>query len=103
MGSGNKTTLIISDNEMEDIIKIVKSREDSGLILEGVTEAVQNELKEQKGELLSMLLSTLSASLLRNILAGKGINRAGEDRGKNRAGQGVIRAVYGSRSSKMDS
>ena len=103
MGSGNKTTLIISDTEMEDIIKIVKSLEDSGLILKGVTEAVQNELKEQKGEFLSMLLSTLSASLLRNILAGKGINRAGEDRGKNRAGQGVIRAVYGSRSSKMDS
>ena len=44
----NTTTLIISNNEMEDIIKIVKSLEDSGLLSKGVTEAVQNEVKEQK-------------------------------------------------------
>ena len=51
LGSGhNNTTLIISNNEMEDIIKIVKSLEDSGLFLKGVTETVQNEVKEQKGE-----------------------------------------------------
>ena len=48
LGSGN-TTLIISNNEIEDIIKIVKSLEDSGLLLEGVTETVRNEVKEQKG------------------------------------------------------
>ena len=48
LGSGNTTTLIISNNEMEDIIKIVKSLEDSGLLLKGVTETVQNEVKEQK-------------------------------------------------------
>ena len=48
----NNTTLIISNNEMEDIIKIVKSLEDSGLFLKGVTETVQNEVKEQKGEFL---------------------------------------------------
>ena len=63
LGSGN-TTLIISNNEMEDIIKIVKSLEDSALLLKGVTETVQNEVKEQKGGFLSMLLSTLDASLL---------------------------------------
>ena len=45
LGSGNITTLIISNNEMEDIIKIVKSLEDSGLLLKGVTETVQNEVK----------------------------------------------------------
>ena len=84
----NTTTLIISNNEMEDIIKIVKSLEDSGLLLKGVTETVQNEVKEQKGGFLSMLLGTLGASLLGNILAGKGINRAGE---------GVIRAGYGNK------
>ena len=50
MGSGhNHTTLIISNNEIEDIIKIVKSLEDSGLLSKGVTETVQNEAKEQKG------------------------------------------------------
>ena len=48
LGSGN-TTLIISNNEMEDIIKIVKSLEGSGLLLKGVTETVQNEVKKQKG------------------------------------------------------
>ena len=62
---------------MEDIIKIVKSLKDSGLLLKGVSEAVQNEVNEQKGRFLSMLLGTLGASLLGNILAGKGINRAG--------------------------
>ena len=69
--SGHKT-LIISNNEMEDI-KIVKSYEDFGLLLKGVTEAVQNEIKEQKGGFLSMLLGTLGASLLGNLLTEKGI------------------------------
>ena len=54
LGSENTTTLIISNDEMEDIIKIVKSLEDSGLLLKGVTETVQNEVKEQKGGFLSM-------------------------------------------------
>ena len=64
---------------MEDIIKIVKSLEDSGLLLKRVSETIQNEAKEQKGGFLSMLLGTLGASLLGNIFAGKGINRAGEE------------------------
>ena len=82
LGSGNTTTLIISNDEMNDIIKIVKSLEDSGLLLKGVTETVQNEVKKQKGGFLSMLLGTLGATLLGNILAGKEINRAGKDRGR---------------------
>ena len=86
LGSGNNTTLIISNKDMDDLIKIVKSLEDSGLLLKGVTETVQNEVKEQKGGFLSMLLGTLGASLLGNLLTGKGIHRAGE--GIVRAGEG---------------
>ena len=73
---------------MEDIIKIVKSFEDSGLFLKGVTETVHNEVKEQKGGFLSMPLGTLGASLLGNILPGRGINRAAE---------GIVRAGYGNK------
>ena len=73
LGSGNKTTLIISNDEIEGIIKVVKSLVDSGLLLKEVTETVQNEVKEQKGGFLSMLLGTLNASLLGNLLTGKGI------------------------------
>ena len=58
------TTLIISNDEIENIVKIVKPLKDSGLLLKGVTETVQNEGKEQKGGFLSMLLGTLGASLL---------------------------------------
>ena len=71
----SSTTLTISNNEMEDI-KIVKSLEDSGLLLKGVTRKVQNEVKEQNEGFLSMLSCTLGASLLANILTGQGINRA---------------------------
>ena len=63
MGSGNTTTIIISNDEINDIIRIIKSLEDSGLLLKGVTETVQNEVKEQKGGFLSKLLGTLGASL----------------------------------------
>ena len=88
LGSGNMTTLITSNDEIHDIIKIVKYLEDSGLLVKGVTETVQNEVKKQKGGFLSMLLGTLGASLLGNILTGRGINRAGKGRvrGINRAG-----------------
>ena len=92
LGSGN-TALIISNNEMEDIIKIVKSLEDSGLSLKGVTETVQNEVKEQKVGFLSIVLGTLGASLLGNILSGRGVNKKG--RGEKRAGEGIVRAGEG--------
>ena len=100
LGSGNTTTLIISNNKGEDIIKIVKSRENSGLLLKGITETVQNEVKEQKGGFLSMLLGTLGASLLENLLTGKGIYRAGKGKGIVRAGDRIVRAGYGN--NKMD-
>ena len=75
---GGNTTLIISNKDMDDFIEILKSLEDSGLLLKGVTESAQNEVKEQRSGFLSMLLGTLGASLLGNLLAGKGIHRAGE-------------------------
>ena len=83
LGSGN-TILIISNEEMNDM-KIIKSLEKSGLLIEGACETIKNEAKEQKDRLLSMLLVTLSATLLGNILTGKGTIRAGE--GIIRAGQ----------------
>ena len=75
-GSG-KTTLIISNEEMTDIMKIIQVLEDSNILLKRVNKTIKNETKEQKGDLLSMLLGTLGASLLENLLAGKGIVRAG--------------------------
>ena len=84
LGSGT-TILIISNDEIEEIIKVVKSLEDSGLLIKGLSKTIQNEAKEQKKGFLSMLLGTLGATLLGNILAGKGMNRAGE---------GFIRASY---------
>ena len=87
------TTSIISNDEIHDIIKIVKYLEDSGLLVKVITETVQNEVKEQKGGFLSMLLGTLGASLLGNLLTGRGIYRAGK-------GKGVLRAGYGNNNSK---
>ena len=75
---------------MEDIIKIVKSLEDSGLLLKGVSETIQYEAKEQKGGFVSMLLGTLGASLLGNILAGKGTIA-------KRQGQRIVRPGYGNK------
>ena len=90
LGSG-ATTLIISNDEMDDILKIVKSLENSGLLLKGVSETIQHEAKEQTGGFLGMLLGTLGASLLGDVLSkglsGKGLIRAGEE---------TIRAGYGS-------
>ena len=78
LGSGT-TTLIISNDEMNDITKIVKSLENSGVLLKGVSETIQHEAKEQRGGFLSMLLGTLGASLLGNLLTGgKGVISAGE-------------------------
>ena len=85
LGSGhnNNTTLIISNDEMDDILKIIKSLEDSGVLLKGVSETIQHEAKEQRGGFLSMLLGTLGASLPGDILSkglsGKGVIRAGKE------------------------
>ena len=72
LGSGhnnnNNTTLIISNDEMDDFLKTDKSLEDSGILLKGVSETIQNEAKEQRGGFLVMLLGTLGASLLGDLL-----------------------------------
>ena len=81
------------------ILKIVKSLKDSGILLDGITETVKNEVKEQKHGFLSILLDTLGASLLGDLLtknlSGSGVIRAGE--GTIRGGKGTIRAGYGSK------
>ena len=101
-GSGT-TTLIISNKEINDIMKIVQALEDSDILLKGVTKTIKNETKEQKGGFLSMLLGTLGASLLGNLLSGKGIVRAGSGRRsldystsyRSKKGKGIVRARYG--------
>ena len=69
--------MIISNEEMNDVMKIVHALEDSNILLKGITETIKNETKEEKGGFLSMLLVTLRASLLGNLLSGKGIVRVG--------------------------
>ena len=97
LGPGhNNTTLIISNDEMDDILKIVKSLEDSGVLLKGVSETIQHEAKEQRGGFPSMLLSTLGASLLGDVLS-KGLS----GRGVIRAGEGTIRVGYGSKRASL--
>ena len=79
LGSG-ATTFIISNDEINDFLKIVKSLEDSVILLKGVSETIKDKAKEQKGGFLSMLLGTLGASLLGDLLR-----------------EGTIRTCYGSR------
>ena len=90
-GSGN-TTLIISNKEINDIIKIIQALEDSNIFLKGVTKTIKNKTKEQKRGFLIMLLGALGASLLGNLLTGKGIVRAGSG---NKKGKGIARAGTG--------
>ena len=65
---------------MNDIVKIIQAPENSIILIKGVTKTIKNETKEQIGGFLSMLLSTLGASLLGNLLTGKGIVRAATSR-----------------------
>ena len=81
-------TLIISNDKIKDIIEIVQSLEDCWLLSKGVSKTIQNQAKDQNGRFLSMLLGTVGASLFGNILAAKGINRAGE---------GILRAGFGNK------
>ena len=79
---------------MNDTMKIIEALENSGILLKGVSKTIENETKEQRGGFLSMLLGTLGASLLGNLLTGrKGIMRAGD--GIVRAGDGILRADEG--------
>ena len=91
-GSGT-ATLVISKEQMNDIMKIVQSLEESGLLIKGVSRTIKNKAKEQKGRFLGMLLETLGASLLGNLLTGKGTIRAGK--GTIAAGGGMIKAGQG--------
>ena len=90
-GSGN-TTLIISNEQLNDIMKNVNSLGESGLMIKGVSETIKNEAKEQKGGFLSMLLGILGVSLLANLLTWKCTIRAGEGAIAMIQGQGTIRA-----------
>ena len=72
------TSLIISKEEMEDIVKIVKFLEEPELLIKEVSKTIKNEAKQQKGEFLAMLLSTLAPSLLGSALSGKRVISAGE-------------------------
>ena len=103
-GSGVK--LIIEQEDMNNIMKIIEALENSGILLKGVSKTIENETKEQRGGFLSMLLGTLGASLLGNLLtggkgmmgAGEGIVRAGEGSVASRAkGEGIVRAGEGSK------
>ena len=96
-GSGVK--LIIEQEDVNDIMKIIEALENSGILLKGVTKTIENETKEQRGGFLSMFLGTLGASLLGNLLTGgKGIMRAGD--GIVRVGNGIVTAGAGKGSKK---
>ena len=86
------TTLTISNEQINDIMKIVQALQDSNILLKGVSRITRKETKEQKGGFLSMLLGTLGASLLGNLLSGKGIVRAGYG---NKKGKGIVRDGFG--------
>ena len=85
-------TLIISNEEMKYIIKIIQALENSNILLKESNKTIKNETKEQKGGFLSMLLGTLGVSLLGNLLTGKGILRVGSG---NKKGKGIVRAGTG--------
>ena len=92
-GSGVK--LIIEQEDMNDIMKIIKALEDSGILLKGVSKTIKDETKEQKGAFLSMLLGILGASLLGNLLTG--------GKGMMHAGNGIVRAGSGSKKKQLNS
>ena len=91
-GSGIK--LIIEEGDMNYIMKIIKALENFGILLKGVSKTIENETKEQRGGFLSMLLGTLGASLLGNLLTGR--------KGIMRAGDGIVRAGAGPGSKKKN-
>ena len=93
-GSG-LTTLIISNEKMNEIMEIIQALEDSHILLKGATKTIKNDINEQKGGFLGMLLGSLGASLLGNMLAEKRIVRAGSG---NKKGKGIVRAGYGKES-----
>ena len=101
---GSEIKLIIEEEDMKDIMKIIEALENSGILLKGVSKTIENETKEQRGEFLSMLLGTLGPSLLDNLLTGGKGRVASRVKGKGimRAGDGIVRAGEGSRSKKKN-
>ena len=85
---GSGVRLVIEQEDMNDIMKIIEALDNSGILLKGISKTIENETKEQRGRFLSMLLGTLGASLLGNLLSGKGMMRAGE--GIVTAGEGSV-------------
>ena len=85
-GSG-MTTLIISNNDMDDLIKTITTLEEHDILLKGTSKTIKNETNEQRGGFLSMLLGTLGASLLGNLLTRRELYKTGQ--GMRRTGQGL--------------
>ena len=96
---GSRVKLIFEQEDMNDITKIIEALENLGILLKGVSKTIENETKEQRAGFLSILLGTLGASLLGNLLTGgKGIMRAGEGSIASRAkGEGIVRVGEGSK------
>ena len=95
MFGSSVTTLIISNEEMNDIMIIVKSLEESCLLIKGVSQKIKKEAKEQKEGFVRMSLGTLGASLLGNLLTGKGLIATSQGQGTITAGKGTTRAAEG--------
>ena len=85
----NFTTLIISNNDLNDLIKAITALEEHDILLEGTNKSTENEIKKQEGGFLTMLLGTLGASLLENLMTGKSLYRTGK--GMYRSGNGMYR------------
>ena len=98
---GSGVNLIIEQEDMNDIMKIIEALENPGILLKEVTKTIENETKEQRGGFLGMLLGTLGASLLGNLLTGgKDIMRAGD--GIVRSGDGIVTAGEGSKKNNLN-
>ena len=88
------TTFIFSSEKINDSLIITQALEDSNILLKRITKTIENETKKQKGRFLGMLLDSLRASLLGNMLRGKGIVRAGYG---NKKAKRIVRAGYGNK------
>ena len=78
------STLLFSNEELNDTMKIINFLEDPGLLIKGVSEIVENEIKEQNGQFLDILAATLASSLLENMLARKGVEQLDQWKQSNR-------------------
>ena len=90
------TTVIITTEELNKMMKIIKSLEDSNILSKGATKSTENKIKEQKGGVFGMLLGTLGAILLGNMLARRDNARAlyGNKKAKQRKGDNSKRGLW---------